>query len=408
VSRTNCAIGKDVVPASFKGVQFYCSEANIEGGRRGAEGEFPFGEDTKYADLGRKIRVYHLTAIFREDDHVSDAQALFDVCESPGPGMLVHPTRGSFMAACREVKVKDPLEDGIGESHAELEFVEANTGFGAGAGAGASGGGGRRGRSLFGIVSTSLNQASVAAFTRDYQPVQVSPPWRQDIASRAQGLANSLLQAVVRTMPADASTSDWRDVMKLADIVSGKAMVLFPIIVNQALETGFVLLAENIPDPAVTYTSMRALANLAAVVSDLPAGVARESEEAVLTRFRTLAGIGMAEAAMARKYGYIGEALEARDQVLAVLVDEVQAAYGVCDNGLFLQLRDYATQVSEMLYGLAYGLPPLIAVDFMGGIHPLVAAYTLYGDATRHRELEGRNMVDANGRFGPIVIGISP
>jgi hypothetical protein len=85
VSRTNCAIGKDVVPASFKGVQFYCSEANIEGGRRGAEGEFPFGEDTKYADLGRKIRVYHLTAIFREDDHVTDAQALLMFVSRLGP-----------------------------------------------------------------------------------------------------------------------------------------------------------------------------------------------------------------------------------------------------------------------------------------------------------------------------------
>ncbi|RPH73630.1 hypothetical protein EHM76_05065, partial [bacterium] len=53
MSRTNCAIGKDYVPASFKGVQFYCVDADVEGGRRGAEGEFPFGEETAYADLGR-------------------------------------------------------------------------------------------------------------------------------------------------------------------------------------------------------------------------------------------------------------------------------------------------------------------------------------------------------------------
>ena len=83
MSRTNCAIGKDYVPASFKGVGFWCTEASIEGGRRGAEGEFPFGEDTAYADLGRKIRTFNLTAVFREDDHVGDASNPTAVCESP-------------------------------------------------------------------------------------------------------------------------------------------------------------------------------------------------------------------------------------------------------------------------------------------------------------------------------------
>ena len=111
MSRNVCAIDKDVVPASFKGVQFYCTQADAQGGRRGAEGEFPFGENTAYADLGRKIRVYNLTAHFREDDHVWDSQALFMACESPGPGLLVHPTRGAFMAACRSIKISDSLEE---------------------------------------------------------------------------------------------------------------------------------------------------------------------------------------------------------------------------------------------------------------------------------------------------------
>ena len=47
-------------------------------------------------------------------------------------------------------------------------------------------------------------------------------------------------------------------------------------------------------------------------------------------------------------------------------------------------------------------------VNFSGGVHPLVAAYAIYNDAKRHRELEERNIVDANGRFGPIVSGIAP
>src|SRR5262245_39833440 len=95
-----CNVGKDYLPASFNGVPFYCTEASSEHGRRGSEGEFPFGENTAYADLGRRIRTYTLSAVFRGDNHVREATALIAVCEAPGPGVLVHPTRGIVSAAC--------------------------------------------------------------------------------------------------------------------------------------------------------------------------------------------------------------------------------------------------------------------------------------------------------------------
>src|SRR5262245_14203380 len=147
MSTHNCAIGRGYARASFKGVGFDCKEADIQGGRRGAEGEFPFGENTAYADLGRKIRVFSVSAVFRRDSHISDSSALFRACESPGPGILVHPTRGTHMVACRSCKVKNEVEDSQGESTAELEFVEANI-----AGPLASFGAG--GATLFGIIST--------------------------------------------------------------------------------------------------------------------------------------------------------------------------------------------------------------------------------------------------------------
>jgi hypothetical protein len=161
-------------------------------------------------------------------------------------------------------------------------------------------------------------------------------------------------------------------------------------------------------DPNVEFNLMRRLANQATTSSTLPAGAAVESEEAVLSRHRILAAIGMAEAAMSRTYAYVNEALAAMDATLAVLHDEAQAAYNVCDNALFLELRKYATQFAQMMNDLTYRLPGLVAVDFMGGVHPLVAAYTIYNDAKKHRGLEQKNRVDANGRFDPLVVGIAP
>jgi prophage DNA circulation protein len=395
MSRQNCAIGKDVVPASFKGVQFYCTDADIEGGRRGAEGEFPFGEITAYADLGRKIRVFHLTAVFREDDHVSDASALFAVCESPGPGMLVHPTRGTHMVACRSVKVSDKVEEEQGQSSAEMEFVEANT-------MGSFGG------LLFGIISSGLNSTSRDSFLRDYRPTAVSQPWSKDVIDRAQSLVDVTAKVTTQTMPEDATAQKRRDALKMEEVAQDDGLAASGGNVDEALSNGFYIIADNIQDPVNEFRVMKRLANAATGSSVLPPGVATESEEAVLSRHRVLAAIGMAEAAMARTYGYIDEALASMDAVLAVLEDEAKAAYEDCDNALFLELRNYAVQFNKMMNDLAYRLPGLIIVDFMGGVHPLVAAYAIYNDAKRHRDLEARNKVDANGRFAPIVVGIAP
>ena len=395
MSRTNCAIGKDYVPASFKGVPFYSTDADVEGGRRGAEGEFPFGEDTAYADLGRKIRVYHLTAVFREDDHVSDSSALFAACESTGPGTLVHPTRGTAMVACRSIKVSDKIEEEAGQSSAEMEFVEANS-IGGFAGV------------LFGIISSNLNTTSRDSFLRDYQPQQVAQPWRGDIINTAQRLVDAVATTVVQTMPVNASTQNWRDAIRIQEVAQDDGLATSGTNVTTALSNGFIIVAESVSDPADEFKIMRRLANQASGSSTIPPGVDDQSEEAVLSRHRVLAAIGMSEAAMARSYTYVDEALQAMDAVLAVLEDEAQVAYANCDNPLFLELRKYATEFNRMMNDLAYRLPPLIAVDFMGGVHPLVAAYVIYNDATRHRDLEARNMIDANGRFMGAVVGVSP
>ena len=396
MSRSACAIGKDVVPASFKGVGFYCTEADIEGGRRGAEGEFPFGENTAYADLGRKIRVYKLTAQFREDNHVWDSQAVFAACESPGPGILVHPTRGAVMVACRSVKVSDKLETDAGETTAEMEFVEANIGF-----SGILG-------SIFGIIATGLLAESQTSFLRDYQPTLVPLPWKEQVVDKAQTLITAVVQVVERTVVSGSPANDWRAVFRMWEVAADDGLAQSAPVVDDALVQGFNLIARNVVDPTAKFNIMRRLVNVATSTPGLPPGPAVVSDESVVSRFRLLAGVGMAEAAMGRRYPTVDECLAAMNTVLAVLEDEAHAAYVECDNSLFIEIKKYAAEFSKMMYDLSYRLPGQILVNFSGGVHPLVAAYTIYKDAKRHRELEERNTVDANGRFGMIVSGIAP
>lgn len=395
MSRRNCSIGRGYVVASFKGVPFQCTESDIEGGRRGAEGEFPFGEKTAYADLGRKIRVYHITAVFREDSHIGDSQALFSVCESTGPGLLVHPTRGSTMAACRSVKVKDNSEE-QGETHAELEFVEANPI------------GGGIGGFLFGIISSGLNGASQSSFLRDYHPMSASAPWSHDVIRTTQDLVGAVAAVTTQVVPDDAPAQTRRDILRMEEVATDDGLAASGQKVDRALSYGFMTIADSVETPPIEFKLMKKLANAAARMSVLPPGFAETSENAVLSRHRILAGVGMAQAAMAQKYVTIDDALLAMDQVSAVLEDEAQEAYGTCDNTLFLELRNYTTQFRAMMNDIAYRLPPVIIVDFAGGTYPLVAAYAIYNDAKRHRELEQRNTIDANGRFKSMVSATAP
>lgn len=396
MSRTNCAIGKDYVPASFKGVGFMCTEVNIEGGRRGAEGEFPFGEDTAYADLGRKIRTFNLTAVFREDDHIGDSQALFSVCESPQPGILVHPTRGTHLVACRNVKVADNVEE-QGETTAELEFVEANP-LGSGIGG-----------SLFGIISSIVLSVSSDSFRSSYVPAQVAQPWSRDIVASAQSLVRATHDALVQTFTPETSSTQWRIALKMEEVASDPGLASSAVNVDKSFTSGVNELTYNIQDPEVQWRVLRGLTNKAAIESILPInGGAAGVENSLYSRFRVLTGVAMAETAMARKYSTIQAAITAMDTASAVLEDEAQSAYNICDNQLYLELRKYIVSFRTMMNDLAYRLPGLITVDFQGGVHPLVAAYVIYNNAKRHRDLEPRNIIDANGRFGRFVRGIAP
>jgi hypothetical protein len=390
-----CTIGKDYVPASFKGVQFWCVEADVEVGRRGAEGEFPFGEKTAYADLGRKIRTYRLKAVFRRDDHVADSGALMAACESIGPGTLVHPTRGTQLVACRTCKIQDQLEESAGETTADLEFVEANLpgGFST---------------SLWGVIPSDLNTQAQVVFLRDYQPALASQPWTTDVIDRTQELVNALYQMTVRTMPADAPNPVRRNAIKMGEIAKDNGLAAVAVYVDKAFVSGFQAVAKNIADPVAEFKAMRQLTNVAVKTPDVPDGYARDSMEAAMSRYRILGAVAMAEAAMARQYVHTDECLMAMDIVVRVLEHEAQLAYDNCDNLLFLEIRKYSTEFQKMMYDLAYRLPGLVVVNFMGGVHPLVAAYAMYNDATRHRELEQRNIVDANGRFQPLVVGLTP
>lgn len=382
------------LPASFKLVPFKATEAESEHGRRGAEGEFPFGEQTAYADLGRKIRVYKIQARFDSNAHVLEAAALIAACEAPGPGVLTHPTRGVILsAACRRLQVRDRVEEEQGVTYVDLEFVEANNW--------------PNGLSLvgqlLGLVLGSVIGGSRASFSSRYKPAEVQPFRRKAVVAAAQAQVANIRDAYERaTVAQEGDQARARVLYDLNNLATNEAMAADTATMDRGLALGMQAIALQTKGRA-QFRIMRNLANGAAMQSSF-AAPASDAENAVYSQMRVLAASYMAEAALEEQNVRTGEVFEQLDVVDAVLVQEIEYARQICDNHLYTQLTAFRDEALTQLYSKAYDAPGLVEYDFHGRTHPVVAAYSIFGDAKRHRELEQLNTVGSNGRIGPRVV----
>lgn len=94
------------LPASFRGVPFDVSADGLQypAGRRVVVSELPYRDDPVTEDLGLADGPIALTAIIAGPGYELRREALLDALDEPGPGILVHPTRGRL-----EVVVEGPL-----------------------------------------------------------------------------------------------------------------------------------------------------------------------------------------------------------------------------------------------------------------------------------------------------------
>lgn len=378
--------------ASYKGVVFDAMEVSSEHGRRGAEGEFPFGESTAYADLGRRIRTYSLRGRFPGNDHVARAGLLIAACEAPGPGLLVHPTRGPVTVACRSVKVTDnPLEE-QGVTYIDLDMVEASL----------WGSGFSFGSAFFGIVLDTVLAVATATFQRDYTPQNVRYFRKDQVLATAGAGIGVIRDEFVKASQPVADIKVWRAAADFDTITQDSVQLSKEPVVEQAVTLGLSA-TDRYSAPADKFNRFRRIANWGAKSSTLisTAGV---SENAIYSFIRTLAAGYMARGATEVEPTTMTEAFKQYDQVIAILDDEIEIARLKCDNLLFLALREFETTVQAAMLNRAYNLPTLIEYRFANVQHSQAAAYEIFNDAKRFVEIEQRNPGALPWMVGPGVI----
>jgi len=118
----------DIRPAYFRGVAFEAVEVSHSVGRRLAEKEIPDRDEPDTDDMGRKARHWELQAFIVGPNAGKEAADLEAACETAGPGVLVHPTKGQFNARCEECTAIRRT-DGVNCVEFALLFYEAGDRF---------------------------------------------------------------------------------------------------------------------------------------------------------------------------------------------------------------------------------------------------------------------------------------
>ena len=366
------------LPASFKGFSFEATSASSEHGRRGAEGEFPFGEDTAYADMGRRIRTYALQARFVTNDHVALANAFIAVCESQGPGDLVHPTRGIVTVACKKCAVKDELLEGYGITTVDLEFVEAND-YLAGVGT-----------NLFGMAIEPILAIAANILINGYD-VASSPFFERsrvtDEASRTLTAINTEFKKCIGISPSD---NVWAAVSKLVQASATQPTVYGTALLWSNISDGLAAIDRYAVDGKSKYAAFKAVSNAVARTSPFQLNTGRNLN-ALYTATRLAAVAYMVRTATQTPATTMDAGLARLDEIITVVDQEVEAVRLSCEAATYINMRQFRADTFNILSHQAYYLPATVIYQFNKQVSSMVAAYRIYGDAKRFADIEAQN-----------------
>lgn len=174
--------------ASWRGVPFGVTGAQLKAGRRTALHEYPFRDDVWVEDLGRAGRRIGVTGFLVQDaayggdgDVLAQRAVMLAACETAGAGELIHPSLGSVRASLLEFDCEEAAERGRVFA---LRFTFAETGT-------------PEFPALTAATQAQTELSAVAAFAKTAQDfmdqihrVLVSPPIIGEIERTARNLVN--------------------------------------------------------------------------------------------------------------------------------------------------------------------------------------------------------------------------
>lgn len=390
---TDC-IAPLYLPSSYNGVFYECLVAGSEHGRRGVTGEFPFGEKTAFQDMGIKIRHYSISGRFQGPQCVAQMSSLISAVETPGPGTLIHPTRGTLTVSVTSLKVKDDVVAAAGETTFDMECVDASSG--------------QTGLGSLPIIPgiSDLISALTDSFSDNYSPAGLLFFQTSPVQNTAQTMLSDLAESFYTIIPSDANNQIWQTLAQIQAASTNLNTWSTSNGVVNAVTFAFAAIDTYCPDAQDEYNCFLTLANKYAL-SASALGLAAQCQEACYSLMRSMCAAYMMRSATQIQNLSLSVALDNMDQTAAIVLQEKENAVVLGDDNLYLALATFQATMLQTLSQYAYTLPPLISYVYSGGIGSLVAAYDIYGDASQFDALETQNPNNFPFALGPVIYASS-
>jgi prophage DNA circulation protein len=395
-------------------------------GRRTAEHDYPYRDTVWIEDTGLKPRRFTLqgflvsnSLVYGGGDVLDQVAALEAALETPGPGLLVHPTKGPLLVNLVDSVITSRW-DGGESFEFELTFLQGGAQIFPSVLAALGG--------LIDAATGGLAGAALSSFTSVITTVQGAVGQAAALASTARswvgqvqslaGDATSLYNTVSQLGGADYGryfnganagylqglSSPYAGANDIDDLLAiGQAQRQAVIVAGQALTAAVSTLGNTTTATDVGNAAQALVTALQACPADPADGVRILTGLAVWDPGTTASGStsGAALSAILRRAALaaaatVGEtyapasaqdANAVRLQILAPIDAEIAIAGAAFDDASFSALRDLRTAVYTDLAQRGAALPQTIAITTPVPEPAMVLAQRLYQDASRRDEL---------------------
>jgi len=383
--------------ATFRGVPFGVVSSDGEGGRRLVVHEYPMRDKPFVEDMGRKRRAFTIQAHVVGKDYMDRRDALEKALDASGPGILVHPWRGSMSVCVGDWKVQEDAGK-LGAAVYSISFVE----------------------------SGAEENPQAVARTRD----QVGSK-----ADRVKSVSEGML-GKAWTIAGQSSNVLARGVSKVRSVVSTASRLAYSSTNPAALASTLTSLAGVNLSSLPGYNLASQLQGLFADATDLygffdtrqhrqrasdmlafrsswspqaatvyatpSATQAAANDEALAAHLRLSSLAEACRSASLADLATASEVVETRDTLLDAMDEELNATQ---DDQVHFALADLRTAVVRDMAEKAAAAPQSVEYNPPAPMPTLAIAHALYGDADRAAEIETRNAIRHPGfARGPLAV----
>lgn len=389
-------------PASFRGVSFKVDSTDSTHGRRQAVHEHAQRDVPQTEDLGRKAREFTVDGLIVDKNYFSTRDALIKACETPGPGILVHPYRGEITVVCRGLSVREGASEG-GMCRLSMTFLEA----------------GEASFPTSNIDSVNAISASANIVTTEVQTGFVEKFVTTGFPAFVRDAAAAQLKSIADFMASpgislageiEAASDFYYSVRELANDATD--LVLSPVKLAQRLigtvtsirsgfgsYASFSSILSSLSGPSSGGSganSYRVLSKLAdqtkAPYTGLTNTPSRQQQatnyEAMNELVRQVVIGEMSKEAVVTDFPSLQDAVAARVEITDLIDEEVETTQ---NDVSYLALGALQTEVVRGIPQPGQTLPELISITPRVTVPALLVAYQVYGDASRADEIVQRN-----------------